>query len=114
MAEQKKNVRIWTATRDAQAGMMVKEDSAYMVADRKNFIATTREGTIISANSVVFNLPSDAIREGGLFVRMNDMVRMIPTTLVTPMSQHIPFPPFGFAFAIAKDLEFFYAMSNIV
>jgi hypothetical protein len=43
---------------------------------------------------------------------MNDIVKMIPTTLVTPMPGQIPFPPLALITGIMKDMPFFIAMLN--
>ena len=111
MAQQKKNVKIWTATSDAQAGIMVEETKAYLIADRSNYVVATKNGPILSGRGITFNTTSENISEGGMFVKMNDLVQMIPSTLVTPMPAHIPFPPLGFALGILKDLPFFLAMA---
>ena len=108
--KQKGNVRIWTATSTSQAGFMAMEEKAIMAADRSNFVATTKNGTIISGKSIVLNTTSENIRNGGLFVKMNDMVQMIPTTLVTPMPSQVPYPPLGFVTSIMKDMGFMFAM----
>lgn len=108
--QQKKNIKIWTATPDSQAGVMVTENKAFLIADRNNYVVATPNGTIISGKSVVLNTTSENIRGGGIFVKMNDFVQMIPQTLVTPMPNQIPFPPLGFAMGIVDDLAFFMAM----
>ena len=110
--KQKSTVKIWTATRDSQAGFMVMENKALMVADRNNFVATTKNGTIITGKSIVLNTASENIRNGGLFVKMNDLVQMVPTTLVTPMPGQVPFPPLAFVTTIMKDMGFMLAMMN--
>jgi len=110
--KQKANVKIWTATKDSQAGFMVAEEKAYMVANRNNFVATSKNGTIITGKSIVLNVTSENIRNGGLFVKMNDFVQMIPTTLVTPMPGQIPFPPLAFITTIMKDMGFMTALMN--
>lgn len=112
MSQQKKHVKVWTAVKNAQAGMMVTENKAYVIANRSNYFAATPNGTVITGQSIVFNTMSENIREGGLFTKMNDIVQMIPTTLVTPMPAHIPFPPLGFANAIIEDMPFFLAMAG--
>lgn len=108
---EKKHVRIWTAVKDAQAGIMVTEKKALVIADRNNYFAATPNGSVITGKSIVFNTMSENVRDGGMWTRYNDLVQMIPTTLVTPMPAHIPFPPLGFAMGILDDLPFFLAMA---
>lgn len=109
---QKKKVKIWTAARDSSAGFMITENKAFMVADRANHFVASPNGAIITGKSVVLNTTSENIRNGGLFVKMNDLTQMVPTTLVTPMPGQIPFPPLGFVTAMVKDLAFMIALMN--
>ena len=111
MAQEKKKVKIWTAVKDAQAGVMVTEKEALLVADRNNYVAATPNGVVLAGKSIVRNVTSENIRQGGIFVKMNDLTQMVPTTLVTPMPGHIPFPPLGFVMDIVKDMPFFIAMA---
>ena len=81
MAEKTKgNIKIWTATNDSQAGFMVTPRNVVMAANRTSFIAASPNGVLLAGKSIVFNVPSEDIRQGGLFVQTNDMVKMIPTT----------------------------------
>jgi len=116
MAQQKKNVKIWTAVRDTKAGVMVTPKEAYMVANGTNYIGVSENGAIIAGNSISFHTLSENQRHAGMFVKMNDIVQMIPTTLVTPMPAQVPFPPLSFASEIVEDLPMFIAMgaSSIV
>ena len=110
--KQKAHVKIWTATRDSQAGFMVMENKAYMVADRNNFVGVTKNGTVIAGKSIVLNVTSENIRAGGLFVKQNDIVQMVPQTLVTPMGSQTPFPPLGLMSSVMKDMGFMTALLN--
>lgn len=109
---QKKNIKIWTATSKSSAGFMVTEKKALMIADRQNYVAATPNGTVITGKSIVLNTSSENIRNGGLFVKMNDFTQMIPTTLTTPMPGQIPFPPLGLISGIVKDMAFMMALMN--
>jgi hypothetical protein len=100
MAASGKKTKIWKATQDSKAGMMVTPDSAYMIANDKNFIVTGPTGTTI-AGPLNLMTTSENIRSGGLFIQMNDFVKMIPGTIVTPIPQEIPFPPVAmFAYVV--------------
>lgn len=113
MADQEKNIKVWRATPQSPAGFQVEEKVAYVVGNRTNFIAVGQAGVVLSGGSgVSFNTTSENVRRGGLFIEMNDLVKMIPTTLVTPMPGQIPFPPLAIVTSILKDMPFFVAMLN--
>lgn len=105
-----KNVKIWKATKHAAAGVMVDQKNAYLIGNSKNFVAASNAGVSIMGKSVTIGTTSENIRKGGLFVEMNDLVKMVPTTLVTPMPAQVPFPPLAMVSSIMKDLPFFLAM----
>lgn len=110
MSEQ---IRVWRVHKDAPAGVMVAEKSALLVGSRRNFVAAGRSGVVISGDGISLNTSSENIRKGGLFIEMNDIVKMIPTTLVTPMPAQVPFPPLAMASAITKDMPFFQAALDV-
>ncbi len=90
--------KCWKISKDAKAGLTVSQDTAILAGTDKNFIAIGPTGTTI-AGPLNIMTGSDNIRTGGLFVQMNDFVKMIPGTIVTPIPQNIPFPPVAlFAF----------------
>lgn len=101
-SEQK--TRIWKAVPDSKAGFMVTPDSVAMAATSSNFIVIDQHGTSI-AGPISFMTTSEQIRQGGLFVQMPDFVRMVPSSVVTPIPPQIPFPPIaliaGFALSAA-------------
>jgi hypothetical protein len=95
--------RVWRVSANAKAGMQISEDTAIMAANTKNFIAVGQTGTAI-AGPVNFMTTSENIRSGGLFIQMNDFIKMIPGTIVTPIPQEIPFPPVAMFAYVAKVL----------
>lgn len=109
---QQKQVKVWTASKDAPAGFQVEEKAAYLIGSRANFVVADGNGVTLNGKSITLGTGSENIRSGGLFVGMNDIIRMIPTTLVTPMPHQIPFPPMGLVTGLMKDLPFFVAMLN--
>ncbi len=113
MAEnQRKTVKVWRASINSPAGMMVTEKAAFLIGNRSNFVVANDIGTLISGKSITLNTTSEQIRVGGFFVKMNDLTQMIPSTLVTPMPNQVPFPPLGLALGILKDIPFFLGMIN--
>lgn len=105
----KKDYKIWTAVKGGP-GMMVTPEEAYLVGSRTNFVAASKSGVSIMGNSITIGTISENVRQGGLFVGMNDFVRMIPSTIVTPIPPQIPWPPLGMITTVLKDLPFFLAM----
>lgn len=108
--ESTKNIKIWKATKDSNAGVMVTPKSAYLIGSRNNFVAVGDTGVAIVGKSIALNVTTENVRNGGLWTNMNDFVRMVPQTLTTPMPTQIPFPPLGMVTSVIKDLPFFLAM----
>lgn len=106
--------KIWTASRNAEGGFMVTPDTAVMAGSKKNFIAADGSGVYISGGgSIAFNTTSENIRTGGLFVQMNDFLKMIPSTIMTPIPPTIPFPPLALPLMVGANLPFFLALMVI-
>jgi hypothetical protein len=105
MAIPKSKFRIWKADRDSDVGFMVTPESAFMIGSKNSFFATSKEGNVISG-PLSFIATGEQIRQAGLFVKMNDFVKMIPSTMVTPIPDQIPFPPVAMFTSIAKSLPF--------
>lgn len=99
-------VKVWRATPTSQTGIVVSDGSAKVVGGPGSFIAVDKEGIALSG-PVAFVGASQDRRNAGLWVEMPDMVKMIPTTLVTPMPSQIPFPSFGIIGAMARDVPIF-------
>jgi hypothetical protein len=108
MASEEK-VRIWKASSESKPGFLVSDEMAVMAANNKNFIVVDQQGTNI-AGPVSFMTTSEQIRQGGLFVQMNDFVKMIPGTIVTPIPQQIPFPPVALIASVALSMPLLLAL----
>ena len=108
--ESTKNIKIWKATNKSNAGMMVTERAAFLIGTSKNFVVASDKGVGIAGKSISFMTTSENIRQGGLWIQMNDFAKMIPSTLISPLPYQIPFPPAGLITSVAKDLPFFLAM----
>jgi hypothetical protein len=106
----RKNIKIWIADSSSSAGMMITPEAAFLVGSRTNFVAVNNTGISLMGKSISFGVPSENQRHGGMFIKMNDFTKMIPTTLATPMPDQIPWPPLGMVDKILKDLPFFMAM----
>lgn len=110
MGASEKNFKIWTASPDATAGVQVTPTAAHLVGSKYNFVAASNTGISLMGKSITFGTTAENIRMGGLFIQMNDFVRMIPSTFTTPIPPQIPFPPLGMVTQILGDLPFFMAM----
>ena len=108
MASEQK-FKIWKATSESKAGFMVTPEYVVMAGTAKNYIVIDQNGTNI-AGGISLMSTSDQIRQGGLFVQMNDFVKMIPGTMVTPIPQLIPFPPVALIASFAQHLPALMAM----
>lgn len=106
-----KYIRVWKVSKRSSAGVMLTERSASLIGNKSNFVAADNTGVSIIGNSINFGVLSENQRHGGFFVKMNDFVQMVPTTIVTPTPNQIPFPPTGLISSVAKDMPFFTAMA---
>ena len=110
--ESKKNFKVWIATKESEAGFMVTPKSAVMAGNDKNTVIAHETGVYIGGGGPVsFNTTAENIRMGGMFTQMNDMVRMIPPTALTPFPPQIPFPPLAMPSAVTSELTFFMALT---
>lgn len=107
--ENTKTYKIWKSSPDADASMMLTPKSAMLIGNKNNFIAASELGVTLTGG-VTMNCMSEQRRQGGLFVPMNDFVRMIPQTIVTPIPTQIPWPPIMFPLSILAGVGFFMAM----
>ena len=110
MAGSEKRFKIWSATESSQAGAMVTEKEAFLVGTPKNFVVASDSGIGLMGKSVTFGTTSENIRSGGMFLKMNNFVRMIPSTFATPIPPEIPFPPIALFTSVIKDMPFVFAL----
>lgn len=101
--------RVIRVSNNAKAGVELSESTAKLMGDENNFIAVDSDGIYLKGN-LSFITDGTGIRRGGLFVQMPDMLRMIPSTIVTPIPPQIPIPPISQIASITKDLAFFLAL----
>lgn len=108
-----RRVKVWRVSKESKAAIEISENSALLAGSRSNFVAAHQAGVTIMGKSINFAVPSENQRHGGLFIRMNDFLQMIPTTIVTPVPNQIPYPPFALASSMMQDLPFFLAMLSV-
>jgi len=101
--------RVIKSSKDADASIVISDKSVKIVGNSKNFIAIDDRGiTLKGPISLVTD--GTGIRRGGLFVQMPDMIRMIPSTIVTPLPSQIPIPPIHGLINIKLDVAFFLSL----
>lgn len=101
--------KIYRASENAPSGVEVSETSAALVGDSKNFVLADENGIYLKGP---ISIIADAMnkRTGGLFVGMNDMLHMVPSTLISPIPIQIPMPPIHGLVNIQKDVAFFLSL----
>jgi hypothetical protein len=101
--------RVFRSSKTSKAAVMLDENSVSIIGDKRNFIVADDRGITIKGP---ISLVADSmnIRRGGLFVGMNDFLKMIPSTMVTPIPSQIPFPPVNGLTSLARDVAFFMAL----
>jgi len=109
MATPKATYKIWKADLNSAAGFMTTPDFSVMAGSKSAFFAVSKKGCFISGPLTLITT-GEQIRKAGLFVGMNDFVKMIPSTVVTPIPEQIPFPPVAFFTSVTKSLPFALAM----
>lgn len=101
--------KVIRASSQGEASVEIAEDSTALIGNKDNFIIIDKRGITLKGKiSVVTS--GEQTREGALFVKLPDMLQMIPSTLVSPLPHHIPMPPAHGLTNITKDLAFFLAL----
>ncbi len=101
--------KIWKNSIDAPAQMAVTEEAAYVVGTENKFMKVGQHGTVIYGPlSIVAG--TESIKTGGMFSQLPNIVKMIPSTTVTPIPDQIPSPPLNVAIDLASDVGFFMSL----
>jgi len=111
MADQaKKDFHVWRATKDSECGIMVTPDAVALVGSRQNAVVVDSMGVHIGGGgNISFNTTSESIRQDGLLVQRGGFSQMIPTTIMTPASQLLPWPPLAMVTSMISVLPIFLA-----
>jgi len=109
MASKNPKTRVFRVSPASKASILLENDKVSIIGDSRHFMVADERGiTLKGPLSIVAD--SMNIRRGGLFVGINDFLEMIPSTIVTPIPQKIPYPPVFMAANIAMDVAFFMAL----
>jgi hypothetical protein len=97
-------VKVWRLNGQSRAGINLRSDTIELIADAHTGVQIGPTGITLIGKSVNMGTTSENIRTGGLFVMQNEFLSMIPSTIMTPIGQRLPFPPFGLPVHVAKLL----------
>ncbi len=108
--ESKKNFQVWKAQRDSDAGLVVTPTGVSMIGNKQNAVHVDSTGVAIGGGgNVSINTTSDRIRQDGMLVQRAGISQMIPTTIVTPAPQLIPWPPLALVGVMLATIPIFIA-----
>ncbi len=98
--------KIWKASLESPAQLAVTSESSTMVGGENRYIKVNKNGTTIYG-PVSIVAGTESIKTGGMFVSLPNLVKMIPSTMVSPIPDQIPSPPLNVAFDLVEDVSFF-------
>lgn len=105
-------IKVWRLSPDSNAYVRLEDNAVVIGNGPKNFIAIDDNGLTLRGN-MSFGCMGEGQRTGGFFINTNEFIRMIPTTIITPIPPLIPIPPFGFAKTIIKAVQAVVALTMI-
>jgi len=88
------NQRVFRASKKSDAAVVVSDDTAILAASKDNFVLANKQGVTIKG-PISMITPSHEIRVGGMWTLTSDFMRMLPSTIVTPLPNQILMPPTG-------------------
>ena len=98
--------KIFKMSLNSSAQVTVTNNSAFLVGSEKHFVKVNDKGTTIYGPlSIVAG--TDSIKTGGMFTQLPNLIKMIPSTMVTPIPDQIPSPPLNVAYNLAEDVSYF-------
>ena len=105
-------VKTWKLHPDSSAYFKVTETAAFMGSSEKSFIVVDNNGITLRGSTSLGSM-GEGQRTGGMFINMNEMVKMIPSAIVTPIPPLIPIPPLGFVVAVLGAVTAITALSTV-
>jgi len=88
----KEESRTMKVTSNSPASMRVTNKTAYVTGDKYNYLAASEQGVTIRGKTHLM-APSSSVRRSAFFVEQNDLLQMIPSTIVTPIPMRVMVPP---------------------
>lgn len=93
--KQKNEVRVWRATLDSQAGVMLRPDTLTLIGSENNFIHLDKNNVSICANKLNFTTDPMNITKGILFKEQLGFLQMLPSNMAMPVANVVVNIPGG-------------------
>ena len=101
--------RVIRTSNKSKASLYLTDTSATLAGDENHFVTADDTGIYLKGPiSIVTD--GAGVRTGGLFVGINEFLNMIPSTIVSPIPQKVPFPPVFAVQNLVQDLSFFLSL----
>lgn len=101
--------RIIKSDKTSEAGVIVDQKEVSIVGDKRHFISVDERGVSIRGPISIIST-GESTRRAGLFIGLNDMLDMLPSTIITPLPKNIQNPPYYMMANLATDLSYFLSM----
>lgn len=86
------NRKVIRAEPDSNAAIVVDAERLILAGNREKFLVVDRSGIYLKGGISIVN-GSQSVRYGGMWSSLPDIMRMFPSTIVTPIPARIPSPP---------------------
>ena len=107
------NSKVYRSSTAAKAGLWVTDTKAALVGDEKNFIIADNQGLWLKGSQSWIGL-SHNIRVAGFWTLLPDALRMMPSTIVSPLPVQRPDPPTTAIARLAEDSAYFMAIMGFL
>ena len=101
--------KVFRSTDVSKASLKIEDEAISIIGDSRHFVTADTRGVTVRGPVSMVNDGLDR-RRAGIFVEMSDIVRMIPSTIITPLPPTFPSPPTFALINIARDVAFFAAL----
>ncbi len=101
--------RIFQASAKSKAGIILGEKEVSIVGSSGNLIVVDDRGVTIKG-PISMAVDNSMKRDAGMFIGMPTPLRMIPSTIITPIPPYQPMYPIGGIKNLAMDVAYFMAM----
>ena len=84
--KQKNEVRVWRATLNSRAGVMLRPDTLTLIGSENNFIHLDKDSVSICANKINFTTDPMNISKGVLFKEQLGFLQLLPSNMAMPVA----------------------------
>lgn len=104
--KQENEVRVWRATLDSQAGIMLRPNSLTLIGHENNFIHLDKDSVSVCATKLNFTTDPMNITKGILFKEQLGFLQMLPSNMVMPIANtSVNIPGTGMVKSLKKPLS---------